>query len=247
MKIAILGSNSIAGNFISQKFSEADIQVENYSKSQLNFNLYKLDEIDFNKYDFVIDFAYKYNASKKEFSREKEIKHSVLNKIKRKYIYISSLSAGEHNNSIYSQQKQNLEIIIKNQNSLVIKIGWLYDKSGNISTRQSDTIKRLYNFAPVTPDNISVYYITYFNTLHETLLKIINDPNYFFPQNTISIYDEKYLGLSLFLTNNFGLKRKALFYIPSSLFLMINKLFRSLKIRIFAWDRFSNFFLGMNK
>ena len=62
MKIAILGSNSIAGNFISQKFSEADIQVENYSKSQLNFNLYKLDEIDFNKYDFVIDFAYKYNV-----------------------------------------------------------------------------------------------------------------------------------------------------------------------------------------
>ena len=43
MKIAILGSNSIAGNFISQKFSEADIQVDNYSKSLLNYDLYKLD------------------------------------------------------------------------------------------------------------------------------------------------------------------------------------------------------------
>lgn len=247
MNIAILGSNSIAGNFISQKLSEDGMRVKNYSNSLLNYDLYKLEDIDFNKHDFVIDFAYKYNASMKEFNKEKEIKERALKEIKQKYIYISSLSAGQHNNSIYSQQKQNLEVIIKNQDNLVIRIGWLYDNFGCISTRQSETVKRLFNFVPVTPDNVSFYYITYFSTLYESLLKIINDPNYFFPQKTISIYDEKYIGLSIFLTNKFGVKLKSSFYTPSSLFLTINKLFRLLKIRIFKWDRFSNFFLGMTE
>jgi hypothetical protein len=245
MKIAILGSNSIAGNFISQKLTEAEIEVTNYSKSLLNFDLHKLDEIDLDRFDFVVDFAYKYDSTEIQFNKEIEIKNRVLNDFTSKYIYISSLSSGEHNNSIYSRQKKNLEILIKNNNQLVIKIGWLYDKSENISTRQSNLIKRIHSLIPVTLDNKSTYYATSFGTLQKTIFEVINNPNFFSSHNIISIFDKKYLGIALFLNGQFGFLPKKLCYIPSKPFFVINGFLEYFKIRIVLWDRISNFFMGM--
>ena len=249
MKIAIIGSSSILGNYISLKFEEQGYEVSRFSRRFNSFHLknYKIDNL--NDYQIIVDFAYDYNARQRDFEKSLEKKRNFLSNFKNSYIYISSMSSGDHNNSFYSIRKKLNEELVLDMNQYVLRIGLLVPQESEIDqeSRQIKSLKLFTRMIPVNFKNNSIYFTSNYKSVWDAIQRLLQanfDSKITKKQN---IFEKKVIGLDLFLNSMFRVERRYHFKIKNENIWKINKFLYSANLYSPKLDKFTNFWLGMNE
>jgi hypothetical protein len=246
MKIAVLGSNSLIGKFVSANLMKSGFIVQNFSRKDENFSINTLSKMGL-KNEIVIDFAYDYKSSPKKIEEEIVEKSKFLKEFQGKYLYISSLSVFDNNNSMYSRQKKSIENIILNHDQYVVRIGLLDSQSisPRLWTRQFKMIHKYFKLLPFGLNSNSFFYVTTFSTLLTTLIKFINEKESINEQHMINIYDYEYRSLTDLLELHFNIKRKYQVRLQPKNLIFINQILAYLRLRASFFDKFSNLIIGM--
>jgi hypothetical protein len=249
LKIAIIGSSSIIGNYISSKFEEQGYEVSRFSRRINSFDLknYKID--NFNDYQVIVDFAYDYNIGQRDFEKSLEKKRNFLSNFKNNYIYISSMSSGHHNNSYYSRRKTLNEELVLDMNQFVLRIGLLVPQESDIvqESRQVKLLKLFTRIIPVNFKNNSTYFTSNYNSVWNAIQRLLQanfDSKIAKKQN---IFEKKVVGLDLFLNSVFGVDRGYNVEIRNENIWKINKFLYSTNLYSPKLDKFTNFWFGMNE
>ena len=247
MKIGIIGSSSIIGNYISVKFEELGYEVSKFSRRDNNFDLKDYTIDNSNDYQILVDFAYDYNIGENDFEKSLEKKRNFLSNFKNNYIYISSMSSGYHNNSFYSRRKKLNEELVLDMNQFVLRIGLLVPEGTDFvqESRQVKLLKLFTKAVPINLKNNSIYFTTSYNSVWnaiEILLQEKFDSKNIKKQN---IFEKKIVGIDLFLKSLFGIERRLKFQITNKNIWKINNFLYSANLYLPKVDKLTTFWLGM--
>ena len=177
MKIAITGSNSNLGKFLSSYLKKKKIKLILINRNK-NYSLLNKDTFNFNnkKIDILIHLAHNYSKNSKVINYSGSVK--LFDKARKqnikKIIFISSLSSHKKAISIYGNTKYLIEKYCKKNNITIIRPGIIF---GNKIDKKIALLFYIMKFFPIIPyfkSNKNYLYAVHIKELTENIYKIIN-------------------------------------------------------------------------